>query len=292
MKCTNPRKVKPWQYDAARDGPNGTSPTILVDCGKCLACRVNKAREWTIRLTHEANFSQTQPIFITLTYDEEHLPTLGVRKEDVQDFISDLRKVCGSGIRYFIGSEYGEAEASTHRPHYHGLLFNVPTWIWQSPCAGASRVIQIRGKANSISYGSTALNDIWKRGFVVVGAFHPRRAGYLAHYYVDKACAPEGMSPNFSLMSTRPGIGSQYALDDLNKLSSGFPILSHTGSRLALPRYYKRLAIREGVVPEFEPTQENLDRIKEGKITRYDLQETLETVYEKQISWNKSRRQI
>lgn len=123
MKCTRPRPLKPWK--SIYNSGNQVSPTIYVDCGKCLNCKINKAREWTTRLIHETNISQST-IFITLTYDTEHLPPEGVRKSDVQDFISDLRKVCGPGIRYFIGSEYGDSSDGTHRPHYHASFSTPP----------------------------------------------------------------------------------------------------------------------------------------------------------------------
>lgn len=109
MQCTRPRFIHP------ANEPQG----IYVPCGKCISCRVNRRREWTQRLLHESYY-QDSAYFITLTYDEEHVPidkngNEAVCKSDVQDFIKDLRnKYRDVSIRYFVGSEYGP---ETGRPH-------------------------------------------------------------------------------------------------------------------------------------------------------------------------------
>lgn len=289
MKCTRPRPLKPWK--SIYNSGNQVSPTIYVDCGKCLNCKINKAREWTTRLIHETNISQST-IFITLTYDTEHLPSEGVRKSDVQDFISDLRKVCGPGIRYFIGSEYGDSSDGTHRPHYHGFIFNAPDWLKDTPCSGADRVETRLGKANSRSFVNTYYNDIWRRGFVTVGEFHPRRAGYLAHYYVDKADAPQGMSSNFSLMSKRPGIGADFYAAVSDKVIAGKPIITHLGTALAVPRYYRRLRSRL-TGESFDPYDlEGISRINESKKLRVDLAEILEVNSQRQEHLTSKSKQI
>lgn len=40
---------------------------ILVPCGQCIACRLNKARQWSIRCMHEARY-HSDNAFVTLTY--------------------------------------------------------------------------------------------------------------------------------------------------------------------------------------------------------------------------------
>ena len=60
--------------------------------------------------------------FVTLTYDDEHLPQDNkVTKDELQRFIKRLRKNNPfNKFRYFACGEYGE---ETQRPHYHLLLF-------------------------------------------------------------------------------------------------------------------------------------------------------------------------
>lgn len=255
---------------------------MLVDCGRCLACRANLARQWTLRLTHEAQLASTVH-FITLTYDEKHYPPGGnVSKEDVTDFISNLRKACGAGIRYFIGSEYGSEECQS-RPHYHGLIFNAPDTLRTTPCSDSDRVETRRGKNNSISFVNTAYNDIWRRGFVTVGLFHPKRAGYLAHYYVDKVDAPAGRTENFSLMSRRPGIGCYYFHAISDKLADGSPLYSRMGTVVPTPRYYRN-KVRE-LTGEQKPY--DIDEINQSKKITKDLGKIAEASLEKKLTWKR-----
>lgn len=52
------------------------SPTkeyLDVPCGQCIGCRLEKSREWAVRMVHELK-NWDKACFITLTYDDEHLP--------------------------------------------------------------------------------------------------------------------------------------------------------------------------------------------------------------------------
>lgn len=42
-------------------------------CGQCIGCRLKRSREWATRCTHENQLHQ-ESTFITLTYNDEHLP--------------------------------------------------------------------------------------------------------------------------------------------------------------------------------------------------------------------------
>ena len=58
MQCVKPIQV-----------PNGRFP-----CGKCIACRIAKSREWSSRLLHELTYWD-KAVFITLTYEDQFLPS-------------------------------------------------------------------------------------------------------------------------------------------------------------------------------------------------------------------------
>ena len=61
---------------------------IEVPCGRCINCRINRTREWTMRLIQESD-SWTNTIFVTLTYQDTALPVdSGLHKEDLQKFSS------------------------------------------------------------------------------------------------------------------------------------------------------------------------------------------------------------
>lgn len=42
-------------------------------CGKCLACRIARTREWAVRIMHEMS-EWEDSVFLTLTYDDDHIP--------------------------------------------------------------------------------------------------------------------------------------------------------------------------------------------------------------------------
>lgn len=89
-------------------------------CGRCLHCRIAKAREWQFRLIFEHSVSADSE-FVTLTYDEENYPEGGqLVKSHLQDFIKKYRHEVIGKLRYFAVGEYGD---HTWRPHYHVAMF-------------------------------------------------------------------------------------------------------------------------------------------------------------------------
>lgn len=44
-----------------------------IPCGQCLTCKLGKAQAWATRCYHESQLYKENS-FITLTYDDEHLP--------------------------------------------------------------------------------------------------------------------------------------------------------------------------------------------------------------------------
>lgn len=100
---------------------------LTVPCGKCLACRIQKRREWTLRCLHELISSNHEAMFVTLTYSDDHLPEhQSLCKEHLRNFFKRLRKTLAKNqikIRYFACGEYGD---QTQRPHYHAIIFGLP----------------------------------------------------------------------------------------------------------------------------------------------------------------------
>lgn len=113
--------------------------TLQVPCNECNSCRLASLDEWFLRaygdyMQNKARNGKT--VFVTLTYDNAHLPWVtlcgrGFRAfnyDDIKRFRKELRtylyrKGLPSEVRYFICSEFGP---KTHRPHYHALLFFPP----------------------------------------------------------------------------------------------------------------------------------------------------------------------
>lgn len=120
--------------------PNGYKEPLycLVPCGHCVLCRDNKRNDLVFRATMESACYTCPPMFITLTYDNDHLPAVKVGNKrlvhgnlcykDVQDFFKRLRRVWDRkgikhNIRYLVAGEYGSKYG---RAHYHIILWNNP----------------------------------------------------------------------------------------------------------------------------------------------------------------------
>ena len=134
-------------------------PKAKVPCGQCIGCRLDRARSWSVRMMHEAQLVD-EKCFITLTYDDEHLPADGsLRKSDFQKFMKRLRKEYSDRrISYFMCGEYGE---ENHRPHYHAVLFGVDF-----------EDVQVLRKRHRGKLGRTSaiLGRLWGLGFSSVGS--------------------------------------------------------------------------------------------------------------------------
>lgn len=120
-----------------------------LPCGKCSDCRKRMRAEWSNRLSIELEHYHTKLRwrvgFVTLTYNDEHLPHIPEKffkdgeydeipcfsYDDIKRFITCLRNwlyrergQLTYALRWFIACEYGE---HFHRPHYHGILIFHPT---------------------------------------------------------------------------------------------------------------------------------------------------------------------
>ena len=160
---------------------------IPVPCGKCLICRDRKKNDWAFRALCESQFSDTLPIFVTLTYNDACLPSHGVSKDDIQRFLKRLRYYLecdypGTRLRYFFCSEYGK---NTHRAHYHGLLFRLPHLTYPQLLGYVRRA--------------------WPFGFVYVSPSTNGRISYCMKYMRKDCYVPEGKNPIFFLTSRRGG---------------------------------------------------------------------------------------
>lgn len=66
---------------------NGNS----FNCGSCLNCRINYTTKWQLRLLYELN-SWSGAMFVTLTYDSEHIPKdYELKKEHLRNFLKRVR---------------------------------------------------------------------------------------------------------------------------------------------------------------------------------------------------------
>lgn len=254
MACYNPRWATPYPFDhpkygqyrielltktkvlkAAIDPVTGQYlEPIRIPCGKCVGCKLDYSREWASRIVMESMFHDDPGLFVTLTYDDDHLPIMiddgtehivkgkgfsadyctkgaTLYKKDVQDWMKRLRRNLSyhydvnSGVRFYLAGEYGSHGL---RPHYHVCLFGCPTDSLREVC---------KNSLGQSLYESDFITETWKNGHVCVGKLNFQTAAYTARYCLKKAQGKDhaffdqlGVKREFVNMSREPGIGIPY----------------------------------------------------------------------------------
>ncbi|UDN67504.1 replication initiator protein [robinz microvirus RP_34] len=221
-------------------GLNSSSP-FQLPCNNCVGCRLERSRQWMVRMTHEAKMHQHN-CFITLTYDNQHVPeSFGLDLRHWQLFMKKLRRRTPHKIRFFGCGEYGDENL---RPHYHAILFGhdfSDKKLWKT---------NHRGDA---IYNSAFLTDVWSMGFATTQDVTPGSTGYVARYSVKKLAGESRpdkyyrISPvtgayynirtEFGVMSKKPGIGHTFFDKYKSDLfPSGTVVVN--GRVQSIPRYY------------------------------------------------------
>lgn len=196
--------------------------SFKVPCGKCLGCRADYCRTWADRMVLELDHSK-KAVFVTLTYDDDHLPVLyqittgqselTLKKRDLQLFFKRLRKrFRDREIRYYAAGEYG---TKTNRPHYHAIIYGISLSDFED--------LSPRGnnQLGQFYYSSERLaRDIWKNGFCLLADVSWKTCAYVARYVnkkqyglVSDEFIDRMQEPVFSVSSRNPGIGMYYIIE-------------------------------------------------------------------------------
>lgn len=252
---------------------------IEVSCGQCIGCRLERSRQWAVRCLHENQMHESSS-FITLTYDDEHLPVdHSLSYRDFQLFMKRLRKHFGqqflergrstNSVRFFMCGEYGEL---TKRPHFHACLFGLDfddKEFYKSLPSG-SRL-----------YTSAILEKLWPFGFSSIGDVTFESAAYVARYVVKKITGPRAHEhysfttvdgevvqrvPEFTHMSLKPGIGATWFAKYGGEVFPRDEVVVR-GIRMKPPKYYDNL-LEAKDLPSFEFVQ--YDRYKKSLIFAED----------------------
>lgn len=188
---------------------------VFAPCGLCIECKKTRQGDWIFRINKELKYAKTA-FFITLTYDDKHLPLdHNLQKADLQNFMKRLRKISTEKLKYYAVGEYG---GETHRPHYHAIIFNL-----DDPAK-----IQ---KAWTLN-GETI-------GFVYVGTVTTDSIAYVTSYII-----PDGEEPlpgiyqqPFAVMSKN--LGLEYLKRNWNWHKNGLKnYVLDNGFKKHFPRYY------------------------------------------------------
>ena len=238
-------------------------PTTPIKCGQCSGCKLEHARQWALRIKHEA-LMHPQNSFITLTYDNEHLPPTGtlvlkhwqlfmkrLRKKVNDDIIKDNKKnntnFPPKKLSFYHCGEYGEKQG---RPHYHAIIFNHQF----------SDLIPIPRKKDL--HTSEKLKTLWGKGHISVGSVTFESASYVASYVQKKINGPKAEAINmsnglrhyermtaegevitlkkeYSTMSRNPGIAGDWLTQYYTDIYPS-DFTTHKGKKHSLPAYYDR----------------------------------------------------
>lgn len=225
-------------------------------CGSCPECAKAKLSAWLFRFEHQLKIS-SNPLFVTLTYDDNHLPYSSEQthidtatgeiitklarptldKRDVQLFLKSLRKAHSkshlSRIRYYCVGEYGTRR---QRPHYHLIMFNLADVNLIQKC--------------------------WAKGHTYAP---PLKSGGIQYVlkYLSKPKSPKHLNRvrEFSLVSQK--LGLNYLTPAIVRYHHSTPdnavCTTLSGHKIPVPKYFK-----EKLYPS------TLER-SEGQLTRRDI---------------------
>lgn len=218
----------------------GSVKPCPLPCGRCLGCRLDYSRQWAMRGVCELQMNE-RSCFVTMTYRDGCLPKVSkhgaatLRKSHYQKFFRALRRR-GYKFTYMVAGEYGE---KLGRPHFHVIFFgedfkkdSYPAPFKQSP--------------DFPLYSSKILDDLWKKGHVVVGDVSFQSIQYVAGYITKKvtgskaAAHYQGRLPEFMQASLKSPIGRSW----LEKyMSDVFPRdeFVFKGKVMSPPKYFRKV---------------------------------------------------
>lgn len=241
---------------------------VLVPCGQCIGCKLDRSLEWATRITHEASL-HSKSSFVTLTYEDRHLPpNKSLRKKDVQDFMKRLRFFSDHPLRYYLCGEYGSEPyllpngkmTEGFMPHYHICLFGEDFSHDRIPYKTTPDGFQL--------WNSPSLSDRWGFGHCVIGDLTFETAAYTARYVTKKLTGPKApdhyglREPEFSLMSRRPGIGDDWLKKNVVDLENGLCWASNGLTKI--PKFYqKKLNQKKLLKLKFKQKKEAAKKLKQ-----------------------------
>lgn len=245
VKCTHPITLR----------------TGTFNCGQCHACRINYTSGWTLRLLYELTCWDSAS-FITLTYDDYHLPLdMSLHLSHVQKFMDNLRHRIDWKIKFYHCGEYG---SKRKRPHYHIILFGLDPFnlehrkivyeCWKKCDPMFFDKLPNNWKTSKSCQGKGMLPVCREDIAYVCGYVQKKLTGELGEKEYDKRKRP------YSTCSK--GIGLDHTIERGEILRRNrWTYLN--GKRIGLPRYVReKLGIRINVA-EYRVTKSRVERISE-----------------------------
>lgn len=195
----------------------------IYSCGKCEECHNTYIRQWVFRLQRQ-QFVTPNCLFITLTYDYDHLPMykgkFTLRKKDYQDFLKRLRKALPNRtIKYVLCGEYG---GKNGRPHYHAIMFDVEKSDYE------------------------VLNTAWANGQIHLGSVTPASIAYTFKYSVKGDIKQRDWRQVKQFVAMSKGLGEDFAFNiTYTKIhgtdKNGNDFVRYSKNRIPKPHFQKKL---------------------------------------------------
>lgn len=230
---------------------------VKIPCRRCIGCRLDYSREWATRIERECR-SCVGNIFLTLTYDEAHLPravkiwrdgteveTPTARIADLSAFMKRLRRHWEyhygvQGIKFFGASEYGD---KTGRPHYHIAIMGLKLLPEDMIKIGNNHQGDVR-------FASAEISKLWGQGITEFEELTWGSAAYVARYITKKlygTASNEYIKFNIeepkTVMSRNPGIGMSYIRDNIETAAEDEIFVQKKGGAMSVrnPKVYRDL---------------------------------------------------
>lgn len=241
-------------YRSKTVGPNGkrgivfnkndgfNDMEISLPCGKCIGCRIERSKEWAVRIMHESTLHE-ENIFLRLSYDNEHIPpNQSLDKRHCQLFMKALRNRVDKKLRFYLCGEYGE---KNNRPHYHVILFGYRP--------KDAQYLSIPFRKHNL-YRSEEIERSWKKGQIAFGEVTFESAQYVSKYchkLITGELSNEHYGdriPEFALMSRNPGIGKNWYVKHHKDLFPRDECKFRRGGKIidmSVPKYYTNLYEQE-----------------------------------------------
>lgn len=234
MRCTHPRtvgfladgKTLAW----SQKNRSKEYASFQLPCGKCIECRLQYARDWATRCLHEATLHKKN-VFLTLTYNDDHIGDGRLWYRDFQLFMKKLRKKNGDQkLSFIVCGEYGE---TTKRAHWHAIIFNF---------FPADAKLHRETHAGEQVYVSETLEKTWGKGHIEIGSVTQQSAGYVARYSAKKLAHGEEADLYKPIFKTsgKPAIGARWLEKNYLNVFSYGRLLLPDGTQSSIPRYYTK----------------------------------------------------
>lgn len=261
--CNNPvpfRSIQSKTYFKYKEYGNVASymDSLLLPCGNCLGCRLDKLALWTARCNYE--LYKNRSAFLTFTYDDYHLkykddsallPSLF--RDDLHKYIDNLRhkikampvmpKGSKRDFSYFGVGEYG---GHFERPHYHVLFFGLDFADFKK-----------------IFY------DSWKKGYIKSLPILSGGLRYVIDYFTKENVSGKLAESLYDdTFRERPfnvvsrGLGSELFYQHRDEIRKGKDL--HLGFRIVpVPPYYRNLYCTYSDDDVFSRAKINRQHVKE-----------------------------